>query len=874
MSIQMEYQEFLSHLDQKEVHDDVRRMANLIGTHLSTLSEVGTARRARSSRLAPIATQLLDETPAQPSPRIQSQASHQTLARLHELKVGPFRGFMNQEAFDLSSEITLIYGANGTGKSSLCEALEAAMLGSIVEAQAKRLDHRTYCNNARLRRHTPPELTMINQAGDIELVQPNESEYRFCFIEKNRLDDFARIAAKTPGDQRQLIATLFGVEQFSEFVRGFNASLDDNLNLTGMKSLQLEQRRSQLASSEEVIRKFPENLMQLEADENELANRISSGVTFNDCCDWLLGRPDQQGRLPYVQAQLNAVPPPIHGATQERLGKLLEDVFRLQALWEEKYRMLATRASDVSYAQLYETVLELADGQENCPACGTSLGEVAENPFDRAKTGLQKLAELKEIQEQEQGLRGQLDESVRATWEETRRIIAIATTDFPEALHAKDLPPLPPSHTGDWLKVWIDGDQRYWKALLEITSLIEESDARASQEHERRASLAQERERLDGFRLEIERIKLRRDSLQQEYDKAQRTVAQFEEENRELIQEAESESAVIAHHKRIKVAYDHFLSELQSYLKTLPGRLLEGLGEKAKELYNSFNRSDPQTELLHALWLPLAENGKIEIEFTGEPGVRYNALIILSEGHIKCLGLAILLAKNITQGCPSVIFDDVVNAIDDEHRDGIWRTFFEDGHLDNKQIILTSHAEEFLHRIQQELGAERASAIKRYKFLPHVGEFDLRIDSDPPTKNYVLLAQQALEADEKRDALRHARPALESLTDRLWVWLGRRTDGRLELKLGGPRSLWELNNKCTKIRSAMRKIADQHEGGREAVEALDSLLNVGNDSIEWGYLNSGVHDSQRDHEFDRATVSTVIEAVVSLDNALNSQLRR
>ena len=58
-------------------------------------------------------------------------------------------------------------------------------------------------------------------------------------------------------------------------------------------------------------------------------------------------------------------------------------------------------------------------------------------------------------------------------------------------------------------------------------------------------------------------------------------------------------------------------------------------------------------------------------------------------------------------GLPVVIFDDVVNAIDDDHRDGIWRTFFEDGLLHGKQVILTSHAEEFLHRIQQELGVRR-----------------------------------------------------------------------------------------------------------------------------------------------------------------------
>lgn len=84
--------------------------------------------------------------------------------------------------------------------------------------------------------------------------------------------------------------------------------------------------------------------------------------------------------------------------------------------------------------------------------------------------------------------------------------------------------------------------------------------------------------------------------------------------------------------------------------------------------------------------------------------MRYDALIVFSEGHIKCLGLAILLAKNIAQGCPVVIFDDVVNAIDDD-RDGIWRTFFEDGLLDGKQVILYYQAWSAVIAIHGQFGA-------------------------------------------------------------------------------------------------------------------------------------------------------------------------
>src|SRR3546814_16534826 len=80
---------------------------------------------------------------------------------------------------------------------------------------------------------------------------------------------------------------------------------------------------------------------------------------------------------------------------------------------------------------------------------------------------------------------------------------------------------------------------------------------------------------------------------------------------------------VVVHHQRVKAAYDGFLPEIQAYLTALPGVLLQGLGDQARHLYNAFNRADPPGDLLHALWLPVAENGKIEVEFAGEPGVRY-----------------------------------------------------------------------------------------------------------------------------------------------------------------------------------------------------------------------------------------------------------
>ncbi|MFP3334730.1 AAA family ATPase, partial [Pseudomonas sp. SIMBA_064] len=92
-------------------------------------AEVGAQRRARFSRLAPIALQHLANTVPHMPEAVQPAQADRAHLRLNRLEVAPFRGFMQPEVFDLSHDITLVYGPNGTGKSSFFEALETAMVG-------------------------------------------------------------------------------------------------------------------------------------------------------------------------------------------------------------------------------------------------------------------------------------------------------------------------------------------------------------------------------------------------------------------------------------------------------------------------------------------------------------------------------------------------------------------------------------------------------------------------------------------------------------------------------------------------------------------------------------------------------------------------
>ena len=126
---------------------------------------------------------------------------------------------------------------------------------------------------------------------------------------------------------------------------------------------------------------------------------------------------------------------------------------------------------------------------------------------------------------------------------------------------------------------------------------------------------------------------------------ARTRIETFETTNAQVILDAAKEARDIERDAPIKVTYDLFLSRLRAFRNELPGTLMAGLNDDAMALYNGFNREDRAEDKLAALHLPLTWDQKSEVAFCGNRHLRVDALHFLSEGHIQCLGLAILPAK-------------------------------------------------------------------------------------------------------------------------------------------------------------------------------------------------------------------------------------
>lgn len=161
-------------------------------------------------------------------------------------------------------------------------------------------------------------------------------------------------------------------------------------------------------------------------------------------------------------------------------------------------------------------------------------------------------------------------------------------------------------------------------------------------------------------------------------------------------------------------AYGSIVEALSTYVATLPTALAQDLSEKVREYYNCINEDDAEFEQIKNLSLPIAANEKITIEM--EDGVKQDALLLLSEGHVKILGLSILLAKAVSEEIPFLIFDDIVNSIDDDHRDGVARLLITHTDFANMQMILTCHGEIFVSMLEGYLS--NSNSMSRYMFLP------------------------------------------------------------------------------------------------------------------------------------------------------------
>lgn len=865
-----EYAHFMQTLVGPSVHANVRKIANLVFLNLNELIPLSTAHGLRIKKIVELAQATWENLCTEITAESQDLSGHcSPCTRVKSLTVGPFRGFSKPERFDLQADIVLIYGPNGTGKSSFCEALEFGLLENVIDAESKRFrDQRDYLKNAYCDAFESPEIIGVDGVR----IVPDESKYRFCFVEKNRIDNFSRIAAQTPSKQTELISSLFGLDSFNDFVKNFSETIDGkHIDLIGIKASILEQKRQALAGAHAILNSNKIELEKLNTEENSLASSYRCGVNFNQLEIELNGDGERPGLIREMELELQQPMQPKAGLSALRLATLQQAIEKNLQKWSSQQSELLNAGNKVSFKELYDALLKLQPSAPDiCPACNTPISIAASNPYTHASEELLKLSHLAELQISIQRITQELNQSLI----ELSGIVTVCCNSFStNIVHGYKFQQNSQTLIEWWnsLQNPLQDGATPWQHIEAQVNQLEDNDKKIDILAGRRAAKQQKLITLREYAQKIVSLKTRRVTANDAINIASKEILEFEIKNAQLITEVEAEKAKVARNYEILNAYSDFVKRLNVYNSNLPSLLVEDLGEVVVKLYNAFNRNDASSQKLFSVHLPLAQNQSLEISFFDNPDKFFNALHVFSEGHIRCMGLAILMAKNIKENCPLIIFDDPVNAIDDEHRESIRRTLFEDSFFKGKQIILTCHGEEFFKDIQNLLPRTKVVQSKLFAFLPRLDGQDIRVDFNCPPRNYIVAARNHIERGEIRNALSNSRRALELLAnEKLWPYVIRYGDGNLSIKLRSAKSPIELRNLIEQLKSKICKQEFSDPNKTSVLEIINTILGNDGSSREWRYLNKGTHEEIDRAEFDRCTVLSLISSLEQLDDVLRS----
>lgn len=876
--VKNEYLRFLQTLKDEDVSSGVRKIANLVIGHLDEVHPLGTAQGKRAKKIAELASMNWNEL-SDVIKNIANEAGEvdKIVKQLKSIKIGPFRGFSKEETLDLHSSLVLIYGPNGSGKSSFCEALEYGLLGSVEEAQSKRFpNQQNYFKNAHVNRFVDPVIEGINSKNEEVLVLPNEALYRFCFVEKNRIDSFSRIAAHPPAKQTELISSLFGLDSFYDFVKNFSREIDErHIDLIGKKGLQLKGKQQELEIHVLTIKDNKQSLVTQTDIEAELAHQFKPDTTFDQLVV-ALGTEEIPGEIKILEMELLHKQPPLTGLAAKNLETRKIKVESTYQKLTAKLGELAKASEGLSFKQLYGALLDLQEvSEDKCPACKTPLAQVAKDPYELAKAELAKLGHLALLEKERDQLETEFTKAIKSVSRMIRT--CVEQIGIESEVNSLSLCLLEDEDKLDWAwwQALEPGSQdmaSHWYLLKVQVQKLEQRDTTVNKSNEEREPKQTKLSELRKFKEEVIKLQAKRKTFDEGIEKARATIDIFDEENRVLIESVETEKAIIQINQQIAANYGDFVSMLVRYKEELPRKLVADLGNLVVTLYNAFNRNDNPKDLLAAINLPLAAGQRIEIAYQGEPEKYFDALHILSEGHIRCIGLAILLAKNLKTNSPLLIFDDPVNAIDDEHRSAIRETLFKDDYFKEKQIILACHGNEFFKDTHQLIGRKASQESESYKFLPQNGENHVQVSSFKRPTNYVLAATELFKEAEYRDALMSSRRALEYLSEKAWFHYGKhcnKADSLISVSRRAPDAPWDLRQLVDNMRVKFNKSNADIPKKAEIINVFETLLGPNGQVPPWLYLNKGTHEENDREEFDHVIVGIIVASLEQLDIALS-----
>jgi ABC-type Mn2+/Zn2+ transport system ATPase subunit len=833
---------------------DELKLASLILSNFSDVESKSSAGGARANKLSVLIIKDGKSVIPYVVSEVETALNKPKIKTLKKLSVKGFRGFNEKEEFDLSKKFTFIYGLNGTGKSSFCEALEYSLTGKINEASSKRFDSDQYVNN---KSSLNSEVSLIVEYDDGNLVPAIQAplDNEFIFVERNRIEAFARVSSFAPQGQQQRLSALFGLEEFNSFCRGFNKTIENKLPIVPYKEKELKVKEREVEKSKLIIENKKYEIKEYEKRKNLLLSKYPHKKLISEVLS-LLGDND----LGLIAKKKDEI---------EKLSQILlrpidkiEAVLNSLMVFPELISAFSNLSDEVkkykneiNFVDLYSAINSMSSNHiDCCPACDTPMLHVTTNPFDKANRQLKLLevisAKQKYLQENERTL----SNSLIKLSSELKIFGIVCTLTHYNFVSSYELIKSELEKKIVECNKWNDENREVFTKVLSY-----KEELKAIESHYRECSTISELYKV----------------AYKEKSRAEKVISEFNSSNKDLIDGVEEEKQEISYYLKYSAAYESFVEKLKYYSETLPVKLSKSLENQVVGLYNAINKHPFDHEVLKSINLPTKPNDGIKIEYLD--GTKEDALRVLSEGHLRCLGLSILLAKNIHDNHSVIIFDDVVNAIDDEHRAGIINELFSNILLSEKQMILTTHGEDFIKRLENQLISKGLNKkLARYDFVRNRESREVLIEPNI-NRHYLVKAKNNFEKGLIKDGLMECRRSLEELAPRLWRKMkSEGLDPALTVKLRAPSAAPDLYNLIDGLIGYIEEI-EKKPGIRNFSIHRQCLMQMKDFSkknqITWILLNKGTHEEDRVEEFDENQAEKLFKLCVQFESLIKNYSR-
>lgn len=682
------------------------------------------------------------------------------------LRVKGFRGFGAYPGDDRGTLIefnprkNILFAPNGGGKTSLCEALEYVFTGGIKEADRRRTKIANY-----VRRGDQKHVAKIRMSDGN--IFSGTASIESCFIDRNRLQEFSLLGSKdTNFQERDVLAALFGLEEIEELISRF--VLPKSFVLASCKRATVKTEMDQIVQAAQHTRAIR---MKALADIGSRRQSIAANLGITSYQKDLIAN-----RLDFKKKYLEL--------KRERLAarKIAEAPIAFSARMVSVFEVRISRAIErfiseqqqllfaldgISFEDLFNAILDdpNASDAETCPACLTPLSEVVANPYKRAENEIKKLSKVADLRERVQEIRDYVvgfDQkckflsnmleinSQRGVEVNADLVEIISLLDrIPVVLAAEKIP--------------------LWKEIFSLTKkyfpLIQtyESDCLTAIQQRSAATIDLEAKnaisRMEG---EIENIGFQMRTIRDrraEIAEVAPTLADFKKRtadvNERLIVEEEYNRLI----DEIEYEYKNLHEDLRKYKLLVEDSQVAGIEEKAVDFYKKINHGDDDCEKVDSIKFIRSDNGyRIELELLNAN--RCDAFSILSEGHLRALGLSLLLAVAYKKNYPFIVFDDVVNAIDSDHRANIIELLHGDDYLSSIQQIITTHDRLFWERYCNSCKSKFGEHSLSSKTLRNTNRGIVLIEHGGGFKHKI---EKALENFDVRQALIYCRIWFETL---------------------------------------------------------------------------------------------------------------